>query len=368
MWGRNHSELDDFGLKANCVLLDKLLLRKLHFMKLSSLVSSVALAACLMACAENTSSPEVINVDEVKTATVTDNAVATAPLADIPIKSGALAGLYKNAGDNTPVVLIVPGSGPTDLNGNNMAGLNAGTLKLLAEGLGAKGISTVRVDKRGMYSSIGAGDGNAVTVEIYARDYRDWVDTIKTETSTECVYLLGHSEGALMVSAAAVNNSDVCGLVLVSGVGRSFGDVLRAQLKANPANMIVMKDAMAAIDSLERGETIVVDDFHPALKGMFHPAIQNYLISLMQTDPAIVAKEANVKTLVVQGETDIQTSVEDAKLLADATQGKLVVVEGVNHVLKKSTKNRIATMQNYANPDMPISQEVVDEIAGFIFE
>ena len=145
---------------------------------------------------------------------------ATSSYAEVPISSGDLSGLHIDAGAGTPVVLIVPGSGPTDLNGNNpQGGIRANTYKLLADGLAAQGISTVRVDKRGMFSSAAAGDGNAVSLEIYAQDYKNWVETIREKTGQSCVYMLGHSEGALMVSAASINNENVCGLILVSGAG-----------------------------------------------------------------------------------------------------------------------------------------------------
>jgi len=127
--------------------------------------------------------------DEKTTAEVPPPEAAETSVANVPdemIRSGDLAGLYKNAGENTPIVLIIPGSGPTDLNGNNL-----------------------RVDKRGMFSSAAAGDPNQVTVEIYAQDYSGWVESIRSQTGAECVYILGHSEGALMASAAANMNDNI---------------------------------------------------------------------------------------------------------------------------------------------------------------
>ena len=57
-----------------------------------------------------------------------------------------------------PVVLIIAGSGPTDREGNNplIPGRND-SLKMLGEGLVAKGIASVRYDKRGIAASAKAG-------------------------------------------------------------------------------------------------------------------------------------------------------------------------------------------------------------------
>lgn len=53
-----------------------------------------------------------------------------------------------------PVVLIIAGSGPTDMDGNSAIGnLRNNSLKFLAEGLAANGIASLRFDKRGIGTS-----------------------------------------------------------------------------------------------------------------------------------------------------------------------------------------------------------------------
>lgn len=282
------------------------------------------------------------------------------------MRSGELSGLYKDAGPDTPIALIIPGSGPTDLNGNNPLGVEANVYQYLAEDLAEAGISTVRVDKRGMFSSEAAGNPNQVTVDIYARDYSGWVDTIRAETGADCVYILGHSEGALMASATAIINENVCGQILVAGVGRSFGDVLREQLTAQPGGKLLMKKALANIDKLERGEKIADEDLDMISKQIFPSHVQDFVISLMETDPAELAKTADVPTLVLHGETDIQTSVEDAQALADATGGNLVILPGVNHILKDAPKSRLKNIKTYKQPELPLSDGVVEAIVAFV--
>ena len=287
-------------------------------------------------------------------------------LHDKPLTAGALSGLYRDAGSNSPVILMVPGSGPTDLNGNNPLGIHSNVFMQMSDALATDGISTVRVDKRGMFSSKAAGDPNAVTPDVYAQDYRDWIEVIRAETNQPCVYVLGHSEGALMVSAASIDNGNVCGLILVSGAGRPLGVVMREQLKANPANKPILEQALAAIDSLEKGETVDTTKLHSALRPLFGANIQGYLISIMAVDPAQVAAAAETNTLIIQGKHDLQTSTLDAQKLADATGGHLVLVEGVNHILKEAPSNRIENFATYNNPDLPISESVIAAIRDFV--
>lgn len=58
-----------------------------------------------------------------------------------------------------PIVLLIAGSGPTDMDGNTNSGgfsMKNNSLKLLAEGLAQRGIATLRFDKRGIASSSAA--------------------------------------------------------------------------------------------------------------------------------------------------------------------------------------------------------------------
>jgi pimeloyl-ACP methyl ester carboxylesterase len=267
-------------------------------------------------------------------------------------------------------VLIIPGSGPTDRDGNNPLGVRAASYRLLAEGLAARGIGSVRIDKRGMFGSRTAvADANAVTVADYASDVRAWVKAIRAATGAPCVWLLGHSEGGLVALAAASEASEgVCGLILVAAPGRKVGAALREQLRANPANAPLLDQALAAIDRLEAGQRVDAAALHPALMSLFAPPVQGFLISLLAQDPASLLARYPGPALVVHGRRDIQAAVADAERLAAARPGvKLVMLDEVNHVLKRvATDDRAANAAAYSNPDLPLAPEVVEAVAGFV--
>ncbi|HEV2043620.1 MAG TPA: alpha/beta hydrolase, partial [Sphingomicrobium sp.] len=105
--------------------------------------------------------------------------LALAPPIERPLTApgplAPLAGTLLDAGKRAPVVVIIPGSGPTDRDGNNPLGVSAAPYRLLAQGLAARGITTVRIDKRGMFGSKAAiANANAVTIADYAADARAW--------------------------------------------------------------------------------------------------------------------------------------------------------------------------------------------------
>ena len=299
-------------------------------------------------------------------------ALAAAPVEKpltAPGPQGDLSGTLAEADKGAPVVLIIPGSGPTDRDGNNPLGVTAAPYRMLAEGLAKQGVSSLRIDKRGMFGSKAAiPDANRVTIADYATDAYAWVASARATTGAKCVWLLGHSEGAIVALAAGQKPEGICGVITVSGPGRKLGSVMREQLQGNPANAPILQPALAALDSLEAGKAVDSASLPAPLQPLFNAAVQPFLMDLMARDPAKMAASLELPLLIVQGDRDIQVSVEDAKLLAAAQpKARLVVLSGVNHVLKVPSGNdRGANLATYGDASLPIAPAVVDAIAGFV--
>lgn len=302
------------------------------------------------------------------TATATPSP-ATQTFVQAPGPLAPLRGTMLSPAPGAPMVLIIPGSGPTDRNGNNPYGVRASTYRLLAEGLAQRGIGTVRIDKRGMFGSRAAViNGNDVTIDDYVTDTSSWIASIRKQTGVPCVWVLGHSEGGLVALASAQKVSDICGLVLISTAGRPMGEVLREQLKANPANAPILAQAMAAIDALEAGKRVDTSQINPVLMPLFAPQVQGFLISDFAYDPAKLISSVTRPVLIMQGEHDIQVSVADAQRLKQAApSAKLVLLPNTNHVLKTVTSDdRAANAATYADPNLPLAPGVVDAVADFV--
>jgi uncharacterized protein len=265
-------------------------------------------------------------------------------------------------------VLILAGSGPTDRDGNSPLGITAQPYRLLAEGLASHGISSLRVDKRGIAASAAAEPSEQhLRIETYADDARAWARKLRQVTGANCVWLLGHSEGTIHALLAARANEDVCGLVLISPAGRKIGDIMRDQLRANPANAQILDEALDTIAKLEAGQMVSTDGMHPVLQGLFRPSVQPFVISLMAVDPAEHVRAYPGPVLVVQGTTDIQTSIADAQRLGAARSGvRVELIEGMNHVLKTAPADRAANVATYANADLPLASDLVERIVSFI--
>ncbi|WP_245806143.1 alpha/beta hydrolase [Erythrobacter donghaensis] len=294
--------------------------------------------------------------------------------AEVPIEAagpqGPLAGTMLRGSDaQGPVALIIPGSGPTDRDGNSPLGVRAASYRLLAQGLAAEGITTLRIDKRGMFGSAGAvPDANAVTVADYVIDTAAWVKAVRMETGAPCVWLMGHSEGGLVALAAAQEVENLCGVVLIAAAGRPLGEVIKSQLRANPANAPLIEAADAAIDALAAGRRVDVTALPQPLAPLFNPAVQGFLISTFALDPADLAAKAALPMLIVQGGKDIQVALADAERLKAANPGAmLIILPDANHVLKDVAGDSPAdNLAAYQAPDLPLSEGLVAGIAAFV--
>jgi hypothetical protein len=282
---------------------------------------------------------------------------------------GTLAGTLVDPGKDPPAILIIPGSGPTDRDGNNPLGVKGGVYRQLAEALAAKGVATLRIDKRGMFGSKAAiPDANDVTIAAYAADAHAWVDMLRAKTGRKCVWLLGHSEGSLVALKAAQDSGGICGIILVAGAGRPYGEVIRAQLRANPANAPLLAAGEAAVDQLEAGKRVDSATLPAPLQPLFRDNGQGFLIEAFSYDPAKLVGAIKLPVLILQGDKDLQVAVTDAELLKSAQPAAtLKLLPGVNHVLKPVPgDDRAANLATYGNADLPIAPVVGDTIAAFV--
>ena len=263
-----------------------------------------------------------------------------------------------------PGVLIVAGSGPVDRDGN-IPDLPNDSLKLLAHGLAGHGIASIRADKRAIGASVWPGLHEAdLRFGDYVRDTVAWAGVLHAEPRVSRVALIGHSEGALVVTLAA-GRAKADRIVLLAGAGTPAGPLMERQFSEGglPPDL---KGALHRI-LLELASGHAVDDVPPLLGQMFRPSVQPYLMSWLPLDPAVALSRVTVPVMVVQGTTDIQIGVPDARILAAARPGtQLELIEGMNHILRVAPRDRAANVATYRNPALPLHPGLVGRIAGFV--
>jgi pimeloyl-ACP methyl ester carboxylesterase len=265
-----------------------------------------------------------------------------------------------------PVALIIAGSGPTDRDGNSKkTGIQTDAYKLLAQHLAANGIASLRYDKRFSGNSTFSQPEGDVRFDDFVKDASALVDFLKTDKRFSKLSVIGHSEGSLIGMILAQRNPNVGMYVSLEGAGQNAADLLDEQMRVGGAPQAMVDEVVSYNEQLKAGKLIASPD--PQLMTLFRPSVQPYLISWFKYDPAAELAKLKIPSLVVQGTTDIQTSVADAKRLAAAVPAaQLEIIPGMNHILRDAPLDRGQNIATYTQPQLPLNAQLVPVIVKFI--
>ena len=265
-----------------------------------------------------------------------------------------------------PVVLIIAGSGPTDMNGNSIGtGMTNNSLLFLAQELAAKGIATVRYDKRGIGKSTAAGSKEEdLRFDHYIDDAAAWSDKLGSDARFNKVIIAGHSEGSLIGMVAATRSKVVKAYVSIAGCGSPAYEILEKQLQSQPAK--IQEESAAICKELREGRTVEQVPFY--LAALYRQSVQPYLISWFAYNPGIEIAKLDIPVLILQGDKDIQVGTEEAeKLHAALPSSSLYIIKDMNHVLKHcDTMQQMAQLATYMDAKLPIKPELVSTMVEFV--
>ena len=265
--------------------------------------------------------------------------------------------------ETCPVVLIIAGSGPTDRDGNSTLGITAKPYKMLSDTLAKYGIATVRFDKRGVaksyYSEFAEKD---LRFENYVDDAVLWIEKLKNDKRFSKVIVLGHSEGSL-IGIIACNKLEPDAYISVAGVAQTADSLLTKQIVTPP--YITQAEVDKIFEKLRNNETAVVLNKH--LQTIFRLSVQPYISSWMAYSPKKEISKLTIPTLIIHGTTDIQVAPSEAKALSKANQNaELVIIDGMNHILKSATQDTARNRATYANSKLPLNNTFCEKIVQFI--
>ncbi|MCA1020745.1 alpha/beta hydrolase [Halobacillus litoralis] len=285
----------------------------------------------------------------------------------VETSSGTLYGelLMPEGMEKAPVALIIPGSGPTDRNGNSQGvqGRND-SLKMLAERLAEAGIASVRYDKRGAGRNRAAAmDEQNMRFEVFVNDAGQWVEKLSRDERFTETAVIGHSQGSLVGMMAAEDHA-VDAFVSLAGAGQPIDKILENQLRENlPEDLY--EESLDVLEKLRDGED--AGKVSPPLQSLFASDLQPFLRSWMSYDPADQIRELDVPVLLVNGTHDVQISVEEAERLKEAgPDSQLLLVEGMNHVLKEAPEDREGNLETYTDPDLPLPETLTEPLITFL--
>ncbi len=282
----------------------------------------------------------------------------------LPLDSNYIEGtlIIADTLKQSPIALIISGSGPTDRDGNNPQMKN-NSLKMLAELLAQNGISSLRYDKRGIGKSANITiEEKDLRFDDFVTDAGQWLKKLKADSRFNAHLVIGHSEGSLIgMMAAFAEKADV--YISIAGPGVSADIMLKEQFESQPP--MLQEIAIPLLEKIAKGE--FVEEVNPILYSIFRPSIQPYIHSWAKLNPQDEIAKLNIPILIIQGTTDIQVGVDQAEKLSEANaNSELSIIDGMNHILKMAPEDRTENLKTYSDPEIPLHEEFCIAILQFL--
>lgn len=270
-------------------------------------------------------------------------------------KLDGLLTLPKNC-SNPPVVILVQGSGQTDMDETVE---NYKPFRDLAYGLADKGIAVIRFHKR-FYQHPETSD--IITIQTEVLD--DVTEAIHfaencSKINKKQIFILGHSLGGMLAPEIAGKNSNIKGLISLAGSPRKLEDIICDQnkhllLDNNLSENEITEQMKPILEEAKKIKKLEKDD----TGSCFDIPVQ-YWYSLNQINPAQTAQSLDIPMLFLQGSEDIQVYAdidfaEWKNILRDRPNCTFKLYPGLGHL--------------FIGSEQTVDTIVIEDIAEFIQE
>ncbi len=296
---------------------------------------------------------------------------------EISFSSGSLqlAGTVRlpDASGSFPGVVLIPGSGQVDRN-ENARKLSINAFREISTDLGEKGIATLRYDKRGVGESQGdfwkTGFYDNVSDAAAALHFFKSNDYIQPDQ----IFVLGHSEGAVIATRLAASGAEVTGVILLAGtaspgeqvlswqsqqVVRTMGGINRFLI--NLLHIDVQKAQQKQIEKIKRSTQ---DSYRMQLVARINA---KWMREFLAYDPADDLSKIKVPVLAITGSKDIQVNPDDLRRMAELVQSEFEwhEVPDLTHILR--TEAGDPTLSTYRQQVCrPVDRRVLQLISNWL--
>ena len=260
------------------------------------------------------------------------------------------------------LAIIVSDYGPVDRDGNQNFSNNA-ALKKLAEALAEHGIASFRYDKRTFHLNRQRKPVNSVLFDDFVMDASAVIQHFSDSGQFSSIHIIGHGQGSL-VGMLAVNDH-VTSFISLGGAAQSIDATIVEQVTMMDEEL--GKEASKIVGKIKNGQN--VSDIPQPLMSVFNKDVQPFMASWMQYEPTEVLSKLTIPILIINGSKDLQVSTEEAQRLAKSNDGaKLIIIDGMNHVLFIIEGDDLENSKSYNEPFRKISEELVEAIQDFIHQ
>ncbi len=279
-------------------------------------------------------------------------------------------------------ILLIPGSGPTNADGNNPLAPQDFIYKQLAYDLAKGGYAMLRYNKASISPATEA-HSPPLTLQSYAQDAAAWFSWMQNQGDLRGsrMILMGHSMGGL-VSLYAVNHGLIHPqrVVLLESPGAPLGSVLSSQLVYQAK---LLDESQYTIGRLRKDTQILVTSIRTAKGVTLHlpssflgafplaefftcPGCLPLAKSEFAAHPAQLMRSIHVPVLIVQGGKDIQVLPWNGRMLKAANRryATLLNIPDLSHSLTavKSEKELL----NPAPPGRYLDAAMIHDIENYL--
>jgi len=272
-----------------------------------------------------------------------------------------------------PAALLISGSGPIDRD-SDMKRLQIGVMGRLAGHLAAHGFASLRFDKRGVGES--EGEYRSAGFHDNVADARAALAALRSrpEIDPDRIFVIGHSEGALIAMALA-DDARLAGTVLLAGAAQTGENVLAwqagrvAETLPRPVRALLrlLRQDIVRTQTKRLERIRVSTDDVSRIQGVRLNA--KWFREFMAFDPATALRRVAVPTLAITGAKDIQVDPADVQRMSESVSAPFTgeVVDDVTHLLRADEGP--ATVRTYKKQArQPLDARVLELVVDWMLD
>lgn len=276
-----------------------------------------------------------------------------------------------------PAVVLVHGSGSSNRDEKVM---KLTPFRDLAEGLAARGIASIRYDKRSFAYPLKMMLDKKTPLTVYQETIEDTVLAAgllrkDPRIDKDAVFVIGHSMGGMLAPRIDAEDGNFRGLVMMAGSPRKLEEILVDQTAEMLSQLpeAVRKGTEKKVSKLMAGfDGLYSLTDEEAQKRKFGGGATMYYFKEMGEHPVEGYLQSTDKPmLILQGEADFQVKADvDFRLYKEMLEGRDNVTfrlyEGLNHVFVSTLGAPITQAKKEYGTERHIPDGVLDDIADWI--
>lgn len=271
--------------------------------------------------------------------------------------------------ENYPVVLMLSGSGPNDM--DETIGPRK-PFRDLAYGLAGQGVASLRWTKRTRDYPDKLGELRSFTVrdEYLPELQAALISLIKNQdVKAKSFFVLGHSLGGMILPMAATEMENLTGFIMLAANARPLEDLVVEQYKYIFGLDGISTEEQEQLNTIIEQAKVVkqLDEEKPAPENLLLGVPKAYWLSLNYYNQVELFTKAQQPFLILQGEKDYQVSMEDFALWTKAADSKknveLKSYPDLDHLFMYNKDN--STPESYMTPAF-VDEKVIRDIAVWV--